>query len=148
MAGVDGDAAALTVARRLATAFGAQAFEIPPEARLIYHLAASLAAGGVATVAASAAALTRAQGLPEQLGEGFRSLAGSALAGLASPRLDAGFTGPVARGDVELVRAEWQELARFPEFEPLVRELARAMIRRLEEGSGTLPGHRAIDRFS
>lgn len=146
--GVDGDAVALALARRLAANFGAQAFEIPPEARLIYHLAASMAAGGVATVAASAAALTRAQGLPEQLGEGFRSLAGSALAGLASPRLDAGFTGPVARGDADLVSAEWRDLARFPEFESLVRELAQAMIRRLEERGESHPGHQAIRRFS
>lgn len=146
--GVDGDPAAIAMSRLLADAFGAVAVEIPGESRLIYHLAATLAAGGVATVAATAAALARAQGLPEALGEGFRALARSALAGLASPRLDRGFTGPVARGDADLVRAEWHELARFPEFEPLVRELARAMIRRLEEGSGTLPGHRAIDRFS
>jgi predicted short-subunit dehydrogenase-like oxidoreductase (DUF2520 family) len=147
-AGIDGDPAALAASRRLALAFGASAFEIPSESRLIYHLAATLAAGGVATVAATAAALARAQGLPEALGEGLRALAGSALAGLASPRLDRGFTGPVARGDADLVRAEWRELARFPEFEPLVRELARAMIRRIEEGSGALPGHREIGRFS
>ena len=146
--GIDGEPAALATGQRLAQAFGAAAYEIPAEARLIYHLAATLAAGGVATVAATAAALARAQGLPEALGDGFRALAESALGGLSSPRLDHGFTGPVARGDADLVHAEWRELARFPSFEPLVRELARAMIHRLEETDLTHVGHQAIRRFS
>ena len=83
--GVDGDPEALAVARRLASAFGAAAARIPAEHRLLYHLCATFAAGGTATVVATAADLARRLGLPVELGEGWRALATGAIANLSPP---------------------------------------------------------------
>jgi predicted short-subunit dehydrogenase-like oxidoreductase (DUF2520 family) len=143
--GVDGDPGALRLARRLARVWGSTAVVIPESDRLLYHLAASLAAGGVATVASTAAALTRRIGLPAPLGEGFRALAVGAIAGLRAPGLDAGFTGPVARGEAALVAEQWKLLgARAPEFLPLVRLLAQTMLDRLAETGDAAPPTRAL----
>ncbi|MBZ0102344.1 MAG: DUF2520 domain-containing protein, partial [Thermoanaerobaculia bacterium] len=57
---LDGDPRARSLGRRLAEALGGESAVVPEEARTIYHLAATLAAGGVATVLAAAADLARA----------------------------------------------------------------------------------------
>jgi predicted short-subunit dehydrogenase-like oxidoreductase (DUF2520 family) len=143
--GIDGDPGALRLARRLARVWGASTALVPAADRQLYHLAASIAAGGVATVAASAAALTRALGLPAGLGEGFRALAAGAIQALEGPRLDRGFTGPVARGEPALVAEQWQLLAeRAPEFVPLVHVLAQALVARLAETGAATRSHRQI----
>lgn len=109
---LDGPPAALALGRRLAAAFGGSAEVVPDAVRPVYHLAASIAAGGVATLVTSAADLARAYGLPDAVGRGYLTLARGALAKLAAaaeeaegagrplvPALGAAVTGPVARGD-------------------------------------------------
>jgi predicted short-subunit dehydrogenase-like oxidoreductase (DUF2520 family) len=106
---VDGDAAARELAFRLAGAWGATAAEVPPEARPLYHFAATLAAGGVVTLLAAAAEIAGSLGLPEAVTRGYLELARGALAA-AARSLDAGLplaaaiTGPVARDDRETLR--------------------------------------------
>ena len=143
--GVDGDPAALAVARRLASAFGAAAAEIPAEHRLLYHLCATWAAGGAASVVATAADLSRRLGLPVELGEGWRALATGAIASLSPLRLDDGLTGPTARGDVELVLRQWEALAAAaPESLALARELSRATLDRVDALHGKHPGREKL----
>jgi len=110
---LDGPPAALALGRRLAAAFGGTAEVVPEALRPLYHLAASVAAGGVATLVSSAADLARGLGLPDAVGRGYLTLASGALAKLGAaakaaevagrplvPALGAAITGPVARGDV------------------------------------------------
>lgn len=101
---VDGDADAQKLARRLAAAWGAVSAEVPPEARTLYHFAATLAAGGVTTLLAAAAEIAHRLGLPPEVAQGYVELARGAVTA-AGNALDAGaplssaITGPAARGD-------------------------------------------------
>lgn len=109
----DGDGEARRLAARLAAALGASAVEIAPRDRRLYHFAASLAAGGVVTLAATAVGIARTLGLPAEVGRGYLGLAQGALAeAVATGEPEAAVTGPTARGDAEAVLAALDELAR------------------------------------
>ena len=147
---VDGDPAARAMAGRLAAAWGAAAIEVPAEARDLYHLAATLAAGGVTTLLATATSIARSAGLPDRVAAGYLELARGALAA-ASEELAAGrglagaITGPAARGDAETVRRHLAALARErPELVPLVVRLARETLARLAESGPEGAERRAL----
>lgn len=119
---LDGPARALEMGERLAAAFGGTAGVVPEEVRDLYHLAASVAAGGVATLVASAGDLARGLGLPPAVARGYVALARGALAEMAReaggggedgpPGLERAITGPLARGDFETFLRELASLAR------------------------------------
>lgn len=120
---LDGAPEALELGRRLAAAFGGVAEVVPEEDREIYHLAASTAAGGTATLIVSALALARESGLPEPVQRGYLALARGALAAVEE-RLEArpgagegdgperAITGPLARGDADTFLRELEALRR------------------------------------
>ena len=111
---VDGDAAGLAAARRLARAVGGagRSVRVPAAARARYHAGAVFASNYIVTTLAAAEALLMASGF----GEGR---ARAALAPLARASLEhalaAGpvraLTGPVARGDAATIR---RHLAALP----------------------------------
>jgi predicted short-subunit dehydrogenase-like oxidoreductase (DUF2520 family) len=112
--GIDGDPAARHLAVRLAGALGASTVEIPEGDRRLYHLAASLAAGGVVTLVATASGIARDLRLPPAVGRGYLDLARSALAEAAGlDEAGAALTGPVARGDASTLLPALGELARL-----------------------------------
>lgn len=155
--GVDGDAEALETCRRLARAWGAETVEIPASGRLIYHFAASLAAGGVVTLMAAAAELLERAGLPRRVLDGYFELSRGALARAeAAPDPSLALTGPVARGDRETVLAELDAVeASAPELVPTVLAVALETLRqgerRAEAGNGSemdsrRDGRRSLER--
>lgn len=119
---LDGGAAAVAMGQRLAQAFDATAEVVPEPLRPLYHLAASVAAGGVVTLVATAADLARELELPDAVARGYLELASGAMArartavaealgetgetGTAARALAAAITGPVARGDFETFRSQ------------------------------------------
>ena len=138
---VDGDPEAQETAMRLSAAWGGVAAEVPAAARPLYHFAASLAAGGVVTLLATAAELAGRLGLPQEVALGYLELARGAIAA-ARETLDAGrplasaITGPAARGDratLERHFAALRELA--PETLALAVSLAEETVRRVRVGS-------------
>ncbi len=133
--GIDGDDAAITLCRRLASAWDARTVTIPAEARLLYHFAATLAAGGVLTLAALAEEIARRLHLPAELGAGYRHLAVTALQAAGHGGAADAITGPTARGDEALVTAELaaaEEL--LPHAAPLVTALAIETLRQVGDG--------------
>lgn len=136
---VDGDPAALALASRLALAWGGVPGEVPPAARTLYHFAATLAAGGVATLLAAAGEIGRRLGLPAAVTRGYLELARGAVGGavrtLETGRpLAAAITGPVARGDSATLRRQLAALrASAPDKLSLVRALALETARQREE---------------
>jgi predicted short-subunit dehydrogenase-like oxidoreductase (DUF2520 family) len=146
---LDGDAAALRLARRLVAAWGGVAGEVPAAARSLYHFAATLAAGGVATLLAAAAELAARAGLPPAVERGYLELArgtvAAALGGPAPGAAAAVLTGPVARGDLATSQRHFAALrAAAPERLPLARELARETLRQVAASQRAGPEHRAL----
>jgi predicted short-subunit dehydrogenase-like oxidoreductase (DUF2520 family) len=112
---LDGPAEALALGERLAVAFGGVSGVVPEGARDLYHLAASVAAGGVATLVASAGDLARSLGLPDAVLRGYLELARGALRALgrelsAGARPERAITGPLARGDAATFLRELEAL--------------------------------------
>jgi predicted short-subunit dehydrogenase-like oxidoreductase (DUF2520 family) len=138
---LDGDPPARALAHRLALAWGGVPAEVPAESRTLYHLAASLAAGGVVTLLALADDLAARLGLPPEVGRGYLELARGALAAAASPSgpgAAGSLTGPVARGDLATFASQLDALAALaPETLPLVLHLALETLHQ-EERSGSL----------
>ena len=128
---LDGDPEAIALGRLLAATWGGESAEVPPESRVLYHFAATLAAGGVATLLSAAIDLGRQLGLPEAVARGYLELARGALEATAEAAKDGGdparaITGPAARGDFELLTQQFRELERkAPTLETLARELAQ-----------------------
>jgi predicted short-subunit dehydrogenase-like oxidoreductase (DUF2520 family) len=108
--------AARDEARDLATVLGLRPFHLADDRRVIYHAGAVMASNYMVTLfRAAARALTRADVPPE------------ALIPLMRRTIDNGFdlTGPLARGDVAIVQAHLEVLAReLPDLEPMYRALA------------------------
>lgn len=128
--GIDGDQDAQTLAVRLVHSWAAIPVEISAEVRPLYHLAATLAAGGVVTLLASACELASRLGLPKQVRIGYFELARGAIERAAtSPEISAAITGPVARGDLEGFRAQIEALRTLdPELAAFVESLAKRTI--------------------
>ena len=127
---VDGDPAARETAFRLAAAWGAVAGEVPAAARLLYHFAASLAAGGAVTLLAAAAEIAGRLGLPPEVGRGYLELCRGAVAAAleaveAGAPIASAITGPAARGDHATVA---RQLAALKEVAPEKVPLAEALV--------------------
>ena len=145
---LDGDAEARALGRRFAEAFGGTSAVVADAERPLYHWAASLAAGGVVTLLATAVEVGRRLGLPDAALAGYGRLATGALEAATASRSTSesasesrrafdpasAITGPVARGDRETVERHLTALtAHAPDLLPLEIELARATLARRAE---------------
>ena len=122
-----GDPEAVALARALGTAWGGVVHPVEDAARPLYHLAATLAAGGVVTLLAVAEELAARAGLPEAVRAGYRDLATGALA--AACEADSALlalTGPAARGDDRTLRAHRAAvLEAAPDLWPAIRAVVQ-----------------------
>lgn len=129
---VDGDPKAQKLANRIVAAWGGISAEVPPEARSLYHFAATLAAGGVTTLLAAAAEIARRLGLPEAVAQGYVELARGAVAAAGKTLVEgrplaSAITGPAARGDRETLERHLEALSQMDS-----RKLPLAMFLALE----------------
>jgi predicted short-subunit dehydrogenase-like oxidoreductase (DUF2520 family) len=116
-AAITGDTPAATAsARWLAECLGLRAFELADRDRVIYHAGAVVASNYLVTLYRAAAQLVASAGAPPE-----------ALVPLMRRTIDNGFdlTGPLSRGDLAVVAAHLDEIARrAPELAPMYRALA------------------------
>ncbi len=118
-------------ATAIARAVGARPHGLSPDAKPLYHAAASLAAGGAAAVVSVAVEAWIAAGVPEQTArEVLSGLAERAVAAAGKRPFHEAFTGAVARRDVGTVRAHTEALSPHPEAFELYRALAEEILRR------------------
>ncbi|MCI0573014.1 MAG: DUF2520 domain-containing protein [Myxococcaceae bacterium] len=114
--------------RRMAVDLGLRPLHVPEHARPAYHAGAVLSAGGaVSLLAAAARALAEAGLTEEEAVAALVPLMRSALKGVEERGLRRGLTGPVARGDVEVVRAHLDALP--PEVASVYRPLVEWSLR-------------------
>ena len=130
---IDGDAGAMALARRIAEALGGTTCELSGERRVVYHLAASLAAGGVATTLAMVTELMDRADLPGEVLDGYLDLLRGAVDAAERRARDQGpgalasaITGPAARGDESTIQRHRRALLQVaPELAPTVESLWR-----------------------
>ncbi|MEO1369950.1 MAG: DUF2520 domain-containing protein, partial [Acidobacteriota bacterium] len=127
---IDGHPAARALCRRWSASLGGNAVEVTGEKRRLYHLAASLAAGGVTTVLAAVDRLRRRADLPDGLMASYLNLTAGAVdqlpldAPIAPGAFAAAITGPAARGDAAMLDRQRRALdALAPELGPLFAAL-------------------------
>ncbi|MFL6197308.1 MAG: DUF2520 domain-containing protein [Thermoanaerobaculia bacterium] len=139
---LDGDPEARALAGRLAAAWGGVSAEVPPAARPLYHFAATLAAGGIVTLLATAEEIAGRLGLPPEVTRGYLELARGALAGAIQAQQDGrplgqAVTGPAARGDRATLLRHLEVLgASAPEEMPLAMFLWLETLRRTGKDLG------------
>lgn len=130
---VEGDPAAVRVARQMARALGGSPVLIAGERKILYHAAAAMAAGHILVLEEAAAQLLVSIGMKR--GEALR-----ALLPLTRQVLDnferlgprAAWTGPLSRGDYKIVAAHLRALRESQEelaqaYEAINRLAARVM---------------------
>jgi predicted short-subunit dehydrogenase-like oxidoreductase (DUF2520 family) len=138
---VEGEGEGRWAAERLALALGGRPVPVPPGARGLYHLAASLGANGLTgLVAASRDALVAAGFDPGEALEALGPLLRSALEEALRLGPEAALTGPVARGDEATIERHRRALlswdaARGGLLEALLHEQRRLATRK-RDGSG------------
>ena len=145
---LDGDPAALALGARLAAALGATAAPVPAPLRPLYHLAATLSAGGVVTLVAAAAGLLESLGLPPAAAAGLLELARGALAGVSAgapaAAITGAITGPVARGEPRYLAQLAALRERSPELHRLAVMLALETLRQIARAGPLDDAQRAL----
>jgi predicted short-subunit dehydrogenase-like oxidoreductase (DUF2520 family) len=130
--GVEGDARALAAARRIVRNFGGEVFLVREERKAAYHAWATLicpllvAALVTAEKVAQSAELSPAMARKHMLPIVRQTLSNYAKLGPAGA-----FSGPLVRGDAEVVRQHLHALKKIPEARDVYRALARSALRHL-----------------
>jgi len=113
---VEGDPAAVRVARQIARALGGSPVSISAGNKVLYHAAAAMAAGGVLAVEEAATQLLISLGMARR--EAVRALlplTRQVLENFESFGPRTAWTGPLSRGDYEIVAAHLRALRDLPE---------------------------------
>src|ERR1700676_459938 len=130
---IEGDSAAVRVARQIARALGAVPVHIDGAKKPLYHAAGALAAGDVLALVEAAPRLMTAAGMKRR--EAVRALLPLTRQELENfqrlgPR--AAWTGPLSRGDYSVVAAHMEAMkdlpAEFPETYEVVNRLASLVL--------------------
>jgi predicted short-subunit dehydrogenase-like oxidoreductase (DUF2520 family) len=128
---VEGEEPAATVGERLCRHAGARPHRLAAADKPLYHAAATLAAGGAASLLSLASRLWVEAGLSEDEGRtALAELSAGAVDAVGRLPFDRVLTGPVARRDVETVRLHRDALRPWPEQAALYALLARETLRR------------------
>lgn len=126
---IEGDAEAVEAGERLTAVLGGSAHRIRTESKPLYHAAATLAAGGTMALLSIAVRAAVDAGLPEeQARAALARLASEAALATADRPFREAFTGPIARRDVETVRAHCSVSAGRRDFFDLYRRFAQEIL--------------------
>ena len=109
---------------------GCRAVTVAAEDRPLYHAAAVMGCGFVATLLDTAGGLWETMGFPrEEAMQAILSLATGTMHGIEAQGTRAAATGPITRGDSGTIRKHMEALAeRMPEALPLYRQAALSMV--------------------
>lgn len=133
---VEGDRAAVAVARRIARDLHAEVFAIRKEAKVLYHALGSFSSPLVVATLVTAQRVGRAAGLTaRQTGKVMGPILEQTLRNYRERGAAAAFSGPIKRGDLETVRRHLRELERVPEAREVYRALVRSALRELPSAS-------------
>lgn len=129
---LEGDPAAVQVARRIVRDLGAEAFPISRNRKAAYHAWGAFASPLLIALLVTAEKVSRAAGL--STAEARRKalpILRQTLTNYAKLGAARAFSGPIVRGDAPVVRQHLQELKKVPEARAVYIALARAGLRYL-----------------
>jgi predicted short-subunit dehydrogenase-like oxidoreductase (DUF2520 family) len=137
---IEGDAAALRVARDWVMRLGGVAFPIRPGGKTLYHLSAFLVCPTLVTLMAQAMDLLRLAGVPPRISRPMlRQFVTETAANFAELGGRRALTGPAVRGDWATIRRHLAAIRESsPDFEPVYQSLLKAM---LKLAGVIAPGH-------
>ncbi len=106
MIGIEGDQQAIETARQVAIDLGGTPFSIETEGKMRYHAAAVVASNYLVTLMKTALDLLQASGVPsESRFAVLKPLIGGTLSNIENAGTVDALTGPIVRGDTDIVRA-------------------------------------------
>lgn len=128
---IEGEPKAADLGSAIVEAIGGRGARIRPESKPLYHAAATLAAGGTVSLVALAARAWKLAGIDEEEARAaLAGLAGEAAQAASRQGFSEALTGPIARRDVETVRAHREALGADADLLELYRLLAEETLRR------------------
>jgi len=135
---VEGSPAAVALGKDIVSALGARSFAIPTDAKTLYHASAVVASNYLVTLESFALNLLMETGLNESEAYGIlEPLIQGTLANIKSKGCAAALTGPVARGDDEIVSRHLTDIdAKMPGFSSLYRLLGDHTLEIARKGGG------------
>lgn len=144
LVGIEGSPDGVALGRKLAAAMGLEAVVVPTEAKVQYHLAATMASNFLVTLVALArTVLETAQIAPDVGLRLLQPLIAATVQNLAAAPPEDALTGPVVRGDAGTVRRHSAALlAHAPHLIPVYTVLATETVK-LALDSGRLPAEQA-----
>lgn len=114
---IDGDAAAMKVLERLATAIGGRPLRVRRGAKALYHAGAVFASNYLVAGLDAAIRLFGRAGIPKaRAAAALSKLAEGTMANIAAVGIPEALTGPIERGDEATVRLHVAALAAAPEL--------------------------------
>jgi predicted short-subunit dehydrogenase-like oxidoreductase (DUF2520 family) len=130
--GVEGDVAALRLARRIVKALGGEAFAVRKEDKVAYHAWATFCSPLLIATLVTAERVGRIAGLPPVIARRkMLPIVNQTLANYAALGPAAAFSGPIVRGDAEIVSKHLQVLRKVPEARAVYLALAKSAMRTL-----------------
>jgi predicted short-subunit dehydrogenase-like oxidoreductase (DUF2520 family) len=128
---IEGDASAVRMARKIARSLGGAPVRIEGGKKLLYHAAATMAAANVLVVEAAATRLLMSIGMKRGVAvRALLPLTRQVLQNFERLGPSAAWTGPMSRGDYEVVAGHLETLRRFdPEYAETYAALNRLAAR-------------------
>jgi len=135
---VEGSPAAVDLGKEIISALGARAFAIPTDAKVLYHASAVVASNYLVTLENFALELLMETGLGEADAYGIlEPLIQGTLSNIKAKGCVSALTGPVARGDDEIVSRHLNDIdAKMPQFSSLYRLLGDHTLKIAQKGAG------------
>lgn len=134
--GLEGDPAALRVAHRIVRDLGAEAFSVSKRKKLAYHAWGAFTSPLLIALLVTGEKVARAAGVSSA--EARRKMVPilrQTLANYAKLGPAGAFSGPIVRGDAQVVRQHVTELKKIPGAGEVYAALARAALRHLPAGN-------------
>jgi len=145
---VEGDTQAVRAARQIARGFGGSPVRIPGGKKILYHAAATMAASNMLAMEEAAAQLLISVGMKRgQATRALLALTRQVLENMEQLGPRAAWTGPLARGDFNVVEAHLEALRESPAEFALAHEALNRLAARLlsQDAAGLLAG---LDKIS
>jgi predicted short-subunit dehydrogenase-like oxidoreductase (DUF2520 family) len=133
---LEGDPAAVRVARRIVRDLDVEAFSISSKRKTAYHAWGTFTSPLLIALLVTAERVARAAGLSTvEARRKALPILRQTLANYAKLGAAGAFSGPIVRGDAEVVRQHLRELKKVPEARAVYLALARAGLRYLPAGN-------------